>query len=171
MEEEQRVLTELAFLAEVIFGQYQQKLKENQDVGRFTEVAVLKINETNKIRERYRALCEIPETEKEKDVNKRQEVGKEWEAMGEISEVNSADQIGKLEALRFKMEPKNSNLSRLKARKFWKMKCLECGRQFERKKLTINMATRPGKLKSRQWENTGILNEFIARKFRLWGRW
>ena len=71
MEEEQRVLTELAFLAEVIFGQYQQKLKENQDVGRFTEVAVLKINETNKIRELCRAICEIPETEQEKDANKR----------------------------------------------------------------------------------------------------
>ena len=69
-------------LEEVILDQRQQNSEENQDVGRITEVAVLEINETNRIRELYREFCEIPETEKEKDVSKRQEVGKEWTAMG-----------------------------------------------------------------------------------------
>ena len=35
-----------------------------------------------------------------------QEVGEEWEAMEEISEVNSANQTDLLEALRFKMKSK-----------------------------------------------------------------
>ena len=61
-------------------------------MGRIAEVAVLKINETSKIRELYRAIGEIPETEKERMVNKRQEVEAGWKAMGEIVEVNSADQ-------------------------------------------------------------------------------
>ena len=68
------------------------------------------INEANKIRELCRALCKIPENEKEKDANKRKEVGKEWQVMGEISEVNSADKIGQLEALRFEMKSGNYKL-------------------------------------------------------------
>ena len=79
-------------------------------MGRITEVAVLKINERNKIRELYRAIGEIPETEKEKNANKRQEVEAGWKAMGEIVEVNSADQTDQLEAWRFKMTSGNSNL-------------------------------------------------------------
>ena len=105
-EEERHVLTALALLGEVISDQCQKKLKENQDAGRITEVAVLGINESGKIREIYRAIGEIPETEKERNVNKMQEVGEEWEAMEEISEVNSANQTDLLEALRFKMKSK-----------------------------------------------------------------
>ena len=92
-------------------SQCQQKLKENQDVGRITEVAVLKINETDKIREHYRAIGGIPETEKERKVNKSQEVeGEEWKGMGEIPEVNIDNQIDQLEALRFKIGSGNPNL-------------------------------------------------------------
>ena len=108
--EEQRVLTALCLLEEVILDQCQKNLKWDPDVIRITEVAVSGINEATKIRELYRALCEIPETEKEKDANKMEEVEKEWEAMGGISEVNSADQIDQLEALRYKMKSKNYNL-------------------------------------------------------------
>ena len=129
MGEEQRVLTALAHLEEVISDQCQRNLKENQVVGRITEVAVLEINETNKIRELYRGIGEIPETEKEKDANKRQEVENGWAAMGGISEVNSADRIGQLAALRFEMKSKkNTSYQIQKARKFRKMKCRGFGR-------------------------------------------
>ena len=80
-------------------------------MGGITDVAVLKINEANKMRELYRVLGEIHETGKEKNVDKKKEVGGECKAMGEISEVNSADQIGQLDAFRFEMKSKNSNLS------------------------------------------------------------
>ena len=48
-------------MEEAILDQCQLKRKENKDVGPITEVAVLEINETGKIRELYRAICEIPE--------------------------------------------------------------------------------------------------------------
>ena len=73
VEGEQPVLTAMALLEEVILGQRQQNLKENQDAIRINEVAVLGINETNKIRELYRVLGEIPENGKGKNVNKMQE--------------------------------------------------------------------------------------------------
>ena len=51
-------------------------------MGRITEVVVLEISEPSKIRELYRAIKEIPETEQEKNANKRQEVEEERMAMG-----------------------------------------------------------------------------------------
>ena len=48
------------------------KLKGNQDVNLITEAAVLKISETNKIRDLYRAISEIPETAKEKELEEKQ---------------------------------------------------------------------------------------------------
>ena len=67
-EEEKHVLEEFALFGEIIAGQCQQKLKENQDPNRITELETLKINATNKIKELYRAISEIQETEKEKNV-------------------------------------------------------------------------------------------------------
>ena len=84
----------MALLGEIIAGQCQQKLKENQDANRITEIATLKINESDGIKELYRGISEIPETEKEKNVKGRQKVEEEWKAMGEISEVQSANQTG-----------------------------------------------------------------------------
>ena len=170
MGEEQRVLTALALLGEVISDQRQKKLKGNQDVGRITEVTVLQINETGEIRELYRTLGEIPETEKEKEVHQRREVEAECEAMGGIFEVNSADQVDQLEARRFKMKPKNSNLPSSKAEKFREMKCRDCERKSQREKLTISTAARPGKLKLGQSENMGPLYKFLSREFRRVGR-
>ena len=112
IEEEQRVLMALALLGEVILGQRQKRLMENRDAGRITEVAVLKINEANKIRELYRRIGEIPETEKEKEVGKRGEMEEEWEAMGEIIEAQGAHQADQLGALRFKMGATNHNSPR-----------------------------------------------------------
>ena len=63
------------------------------------EEAVLKVSETNKIRELYRITNEIPETEKEKELRIKQEVEKEW---GEWNNVLSADEVGPLVGLRFK---------------------------------------------------------------------
>ena len=60
--EEQHVLTALALLGEVISDHRQVELKENKDAGLITVVAVSKINETNRIREIYRTIGEIPET-------------------------------------------------------------------------------------------------------------
>ena len=144
-----------------------KKLKEHQDVGGITDVAVLKINEANKMRELYRVLGEIHETGKEKNVDKKKEVGGECKAMGEISEVNSADQIGQLEASRFKTKSKITIYQARKARKFRKTKCLECGRKFQRGKPTINTATLPGKFKLRQLGITGLLKESLSRESRM----
>ena len=66
---------------EVIMDQCQLKPKGNQDVCSITEVAVLEFNESVKIRELYRAIGEIPETERwrlENEAGNR----KEWEDMG-----------------------------------------------------------------------------------------
>ena len=52
----------------------QLNLKGNEDSGSITEAAVLEINEANKIRELCRALCDIPETEKGKNRNRRKKV-------------------------------------------------------------------------------------------------
>ena len=68
-EGEQQVLAELALLGEVILDQRQAELKGNQDVNLITDSAVLGINETNKIRELFHALCEILDTEKERGGN------------------------------------------------------------------------------------------------------
>ena len=112
----------------MISDQCQVKLQGNQDVNLITEAAVLEISETNKIRELYRAISEIPETEKEKELKVKQEVAKEWEAMEEIQEVNSADQIDQLAALRFKMKSGNFNLSSSEVGAFRRTKC----REFEK---------------------------------------
>ena len=50
MWDEQKVPTASPLLEEVISGQRQLKFKENQDANPITEVAVLGINGTNKIR-------------------------------------------------------------------------------------------------------------------------
>ena len=62
MEKEKHVLAAMALFEEVILDHRPAKLKENQDVNLITESAVLGIIETNKIRELYRTLSEIPET-------------------------------------------------------------------------------------------------------------
>ena len=59
--EGRNVLMTPALMGESILDQRRVKLKENQDTGSIDEVAVLKVVETNKIREIYRAICESPE--------------------------------------------------------------------------------------------------------------
>ena len=61
MGEEKQVLPALSLMDELISDHCQLGFKENQDAGPITEAAVLKVNESNKIREIYRAILEIPE--------------------------------------------------------------------------------------------------------------
>ena len=60
-------LAALSHLGEAISDHRQVKLKENQDVDIITEAAVLKINESGKIRDLYRSLYEIPAIAREKN--------------------------------------------------------------------------------------------------------
>ena len=116
----------------MIPDQCQLELKENQDFNLITDAAVLKINETGKIRELCRALSEIPATATEKELKAKQEVANEWKAIEEIQVVNIDGQIDQLEALRFKMKLGNFNLPSPKVRKFRKSKCLECEKSERR---------------------------------------
>ena len=61
MGEEKEVLSALALMEEFISDQRQLKFKDNPDANSITEVAILKVNEANKIRDLYRGMCEIPE--------------------------------------------------------------------------------------------------------------
>ena len=54
------------------------KRRNNGNTKLIAEGAVLKVREASKIREIYRILNEIPETEKKKELRTKQEVGKEW---------------------------------------------------------------------------------------------
>ena len=60
-QEAKKVLTALSFLEEVISNRRQFKLKENQKANSITETDVLKVRETNRIRDLYRGISEIPE--------------------------------------------------------------------------------------------------------------
>ena len=166
MGEEQQILTALALLGGVILGQCQQKLEGNRDVCRITEVAVLKINEASKIRELYRAIGEIPETEKERNAGKRQEVEEEWNAMWGISEVRSANQTHQLEAMRFEMKSKNPNLPSSKIEEVLENEMQRARKEIP-KETYNNTATRPGKSKSMQLKNAAHLYEFLSLKCRM----
>ena len=58
------------------FGQCPLKLKENQDACSITEVAILEINEANKIRELCRALFRNSGKPGEKDLETKPEIEK-----------------------------------------------------------------------------------------------
>ena len=65
--EENDVLAALALMEETIANQCMAKRRNNENAKLTAEEAVLKVNEANKIRELYRIMNEIPETEKEKN--------------------------------------------------------------------------------------------------------
>ena len=74
-------LAAMALFEEAILDHLQVKLTGNQDVNLITESEVLQISETDKIRELYRALSEIPETAKGKNWKKSKKFrknGKRW---------------------------------------------------------------------------------------------
>jgi len=65
--EEKDVLASLALMEEMIANQCMVKRRNNENAKLIAEEAVLKMNETNKIRELYRIMNEIPESQKEKN--------------------------------------------------------------------------------------------------------
>ena len=62
------------------------------------------MQETNKFRELFRAICEIPDKPSAIELRKNQEIESEWGSLEESNGVNSADQIGQLNALQFKTQ-------------------------------------------------------------------
>ena len=74
-------------------------------MGRITEIAVLKFNEANKIRELYRAIGEITETEN-KGMRTKGDRKKKNEKQWGFFEVISANQTDRLGAPRSKMKSK-----------------------------------------------------------------
>ena len=93
-----------------------------------------KAQETNNIRELYRAICEFQEKPSETELRKKQGIETEWEFPEESRKVNSADRIDQLNSSRFKTQMGSKNLSR-KAMKFRKMKCLVWGGNPESRNL------------------------------------
>ena len=90
-------------------------LKGNKDANAITESAVLKVEDTNRIRERYRAICEIPENPIEIELGKKQEIDNGRGALGVIQAVGSEGEIDKLNDLRYKMHPGEYNLQPVKS--------------------------------------------------------
>ena len=113
--DENRFLAALALMGEVLSGRRQLELGGNQEAGSITEAAVLGINETGQIRYLYRAIFEIPEKPNEIELRTKKEMVNGWKDLAEIREVNSADQIGQLNALRFEMQSGKFNLPRAKS--------------------------------------------------------
>ena len=100
--EEKDVLASLALMEEMIANQCMVKRRKNESSKLIAEGAVLKVKETNKIRELYRILNEIPESYKEKELRIKQEVEKEWSEWNNAIDVRGADEVGPLIGLRFK---------------------------------------------------------------------
>ena len=99
-------------MGEVIADLIHLKWKENQNDHLLNEKAILKAREENKIRELYREICEMPEKPNEIGLRKKREIETEWGSLEESNEVNSAGRIDQLNALRFKTQSGNKNLSR-----------------------------------------------------------
>ena len=81
MQEEKKILTELASMGELIAVKRLLKLTENHEVNLIAENAFSGVRETNKIRELYRVICEITEKGSECEIRKNQEIETEWEML------------------------------------------------------------------------------------------
>ena len=91
------------------------------------------------MRDLYRVICEIPENQMKLNWERRKKLKMNGD-LAEIQEVNSSDQIGKLNVLCVSKCIRRSIIRIVgKERKFRKMKCRVCGVKFRRKKLTANM--------------------------------
>ena len=65
-EEEKQVLAALSLFEGIIADQCRKKLKENQDANRITEMAILKINESDKINELCRVIAKCRKRRKKR---------------------------------------------------------------------------------------------------------
>ena len=95
-------------MGEMIANQCMAKRRKNESSKLIEEGAVLKVKETNKIRELYRIMNEIPESYKEKELRIKQEVENEWNEWNNVADVMSADEVDPLIGLRFKFGQLNS---------------------------------------------------------------
>ena len=142
-------------MEDIIADQCQVKPKENQDGGSVTEVAVLKVNEANEIRDLYRGVAKFRKTERNR-TGKKEEVENEWGALGEIQERNSAGRIDQLNALRFEMQSEKHNMSRGESEGIWEIKCRVRERKFQKKKLATNMGRCAESRNRIYWEECDI---------------
>ena len=78
-------------------------------------ISHIKINETNEIKELYRAIWRFLKL-KSKECKGKTKVEEEWETMEAICEVRNDKQTDRLETLRLKMKSGNHNLP------WWKSK-------------------------------------------------
>ena len=131
-------------------GQFRVKLQGNQDAASIAEAVVLKVIETNKIRDRCRAICGIPENRMESN-RKKQGVGNEWKALGAIQEVNSADQIDQLNASRFEMQSRG-RICLVGSGEISENEMPGMGEKSRKKKLTSNIGTMQNNRNRSFWE-------------------
>ena len=75
--------------------------------------------------------------------------------------MNSADQIGQLNALRFKIQTGNKNLLRERSDGILENEIPGMGKENPKEELTINTVTPRGKLKLKLLGNMGLLREFL----------
>ena len=75
------------------------------------EERFLEVQETKKIRQLYRAICENPEKKSERGLRKKKEIEIEGKLSEESKKLNSADRIDQLAALRFKAQMGSNRLS------------------------------------------------------------
>ena len=89
--------------------------------------------------------------------------------MGGIQEVDSADQIGQLEALHFKMKPKNSNSQVRKVGGILGNGMARMRKKFRTEKHTSSVGARLGKMKSDRSGNMGLLRGVPFSEIQEWG--
>ena len=150
----------------------QLKLKGNNDAKSITEAAVLKVKETSRIRELYRAIYEIPENRAKLNPRRWEKLKTNGDLWGEIkkrNEVHIADQIDQLNALRSEMQSGKLNSSIKKAMGFWKMKWRVWGRDSERRHLHQIRGIFRG-IEIGAIGKHGEFAGFIGRKYRMGSR-
>ena len=99
--EEKKILTALAVTGGSNFEPMPIRIG-NQEFDIIAEQTISKTHGANKIRELYRGIFEIPGKSGEIDLRQKKEIETEWEFLEERKEVNSADKIDQLNALRYK---------------------------------------------------------------------
>ena len=82
-----------------MYGEEKEERKCKTNCGR----AVLKVNETNKIRGLFRIMNEIPGSYNEKEFRIRKEVEKGRGQWGNVMDVLSADEVGPLIGMRLNL--------------------------------------------------------------------
>ena len=110
----------------------------------------------------------IPETEKERNADKRQEVEEEWEEMEEISDVNCDNQTDQLEAMRFEMKSKIPIYQVRKARRYRKNEMPGTRGEIP-KEAYDKYGDAAGKIEIDAVGKHGAFYEFLSREFRRGG--